>query len=153
MLENPFVNEHKINSGIRIRVLDFGVAESFDDISEMSDNKCQKQHISIDNEQYIAPNIHSEALFDGVYDGKAADMWSFGMITYYCFMGQFPYQIMQQYEDLSYDTIVEFTGYTAIYKNQIRQWLLMNNLVKFINPKILNLLNGLLKFDETKRFD
>ena len=49
--------------------------------------RCSKQHLSLDNEGYLSPNIHND-LF---YDARKADSWSLGVILYFMLIGDYPY--------------------------------------------------------------
>eukprot|EP01084_Bolivina_argentea_P215862 366575_1 len=65
------------------------------------------------------------------------DMYSFGIIIYYCFIGDY---IIEEKDD---------KAYCATINGKLKQYLSMNNLLKFISPKVLDLLNGLLNINAT----
>ena len=71
-----------------ILCLYIGVAELFDISLNDKLLKCNKQYLSFQNEQYLLPNICE----NDYYDARSADMWSFGMVIHYCFIGEYPYQ-------------------------------------------------------------
>eukprot|EP01084_Bolivina_argentea_P159922 278539_1 len=62
-----------INPNLHIKLKDFGLAEQF----EIDNNtfECTKQFLSLDNEQYLCPDISDK----NVYDGRGIDIWAFGM--------------------------------------------------------------------------
>eukprot|EP01083_Nonionella_stella_P095084 266865_1 len=128
-----------VNRGIGIKLCDFGASEVFD-----ATFACNKQHISLDNEQYLSPNIYQQ----NYYNASAADMWSLGMVIYFCFVGDYPYKIIQKTD---FNEPISGSGYWSIVNNALRSYLRKNSLLKFINPKTLSLINGLLIVDESKR--
>eukprot|EP00488_Nonionellina_sp_1-RS-2012_P001342 TRINITY_DN214_c0_g1_i1.p1 TRINITY_DN214_c0_g1~~TRINITY_DN214_c0_g1_i1.p1 ORF type:complete len:147 (-),score=37.31 TRINITY_DN214_c0_g1_i1:92-532(-) len=105
---------------------------------------CNKQHLSLDNAQYIAPNVYKQ----DYYDASAADMWSLGMVMYFCFVGDYPYKTIQETD---FNEPIVGTGYWSIYYNKLTLHLQKQNLLKFINTKTLSLVNSLLIINETKR--
>ena len=66
-----------------------------------------------------------------IHDAKAVDMWSLGIIIYYCFVGKYPYK-----------HIAEIRGNEN--KGQLKHDLAEVNLLSFITPNIVSLLKGLL---------
>eukprot|EP01084_Bolivina_argentea_P257085 433042_1 len=130
-----------IHRKIGIKLVDFGASEhSMHNVSF----KCNKQHISLDNEQYLAPNIYKQSH----YDAAAADMWSLGMLIYFGFIGDYPYKTIQETD---FNEPIAGTPYHSIYRNELRAYLQSNDLLKWVHPKALSLLNGLLNVDEIER--
>ena len=76
-----------VSSDILLKLCDFGVGEIFNTLPprRYDDSfKCCKDGLNVNNAAYSAPNLHS----DGVFDARAADMWSVGMIFYHCLVGK-----------------------------------------------------------------
>eukprot|EP01084_Bolivina_argentea_P258212 435215_1 len=75
LLSNAFImnkNGKKIlNKSLSVIISEFGCSERF----KNNIFKCNKYALSIDNEQYLSPNINNQ-----IYDGTLADTWAFGMI-------------------------------------------------------------------------
>ena len=101
---------------------------------------CTKQHLSIDNEQYLSPNISQEDW----YNAHKADSWSLGIILYYMLIGCMHIDTYNNRKG---------SGFYAIQNKKLKEWLRMNNLIKFVNPVILSLIEGLLNINENDRFD
>eukprot|EP01084_Bolivina_argentea_P050443 92748_1 len=141
-----------INSEIKIKLLDFGVSTNRD-ITSMDANRdvqseyfrCNKQFISIQNAQYLAPNITRQSH----YNGKSADLWSLGMVFYFCCFGEYPYKYIEETE---FNEPIIGTPYCAVYTNQLSKWLRINHLMCFINNEMVSLLNGLLDVNEDNRY-
>eukprot|EP01084_Bolivina_argentea_P215857 366568_1 len=66
---------------------------------------------------------------------KNDGMHSFGIIAYYCLIGKNPFE--------SNDTKA------AIINGKLKQYLTMNNLLSFITPKVLDILNKSLNVDDS----
>jgi len=131
-----------IAPGIGLKLVDFGVSELFDNLfgAEPASFQCKKCHISPDNEQYLSPNIRQQ----NDYDGRAADMWSIGIIMFFSVFGEYPYKTMEE---------TDFGGYWAIHNGKLEKYLRMENLLNMLSSNMLSLLNGLLNIDETQRLD
>jgi len=131
-----------ISPGIGLKLVDFGVSEIFNNIDQNGSVsfQCTKCDISFDNEPYLSPNIREH----NSYDGRAADMWSIGIIMFFVLFGDHPYKTMEE---------SDVGGYWAIHHGKLKTYLRMENLLNTITPNMLSLLNGLLNVDETQRFD
>merc|ERR1719362_572835 len=131
-----------IAPGIGLKLVDFGVSELFDNLFGAGpvSFQCKKCHISPDNEQYLSPNIRHQ----NDYDGRAADMWSIGIIMFFSVFGEYPYKTMEE---------TDFGGYWAIHNGKLEKYLRMENLLNMLSSNMLSLLNGLLNIDETQRLD
>eukprot|EP01084_Bolivina_argentea_P193960 332743_1 len=77
---------------------------------------------------------------------KTKDMYSIGVITYFCFFGDNLLDTIDNKQ--SRDSI-----HWAIKNGKLKPFLQMRGLLKKINPKILSFLNGVLNFNESKRLD
>ena len=126
-----------INPGISIKLCDFGVAEMF----KPNGFECMKHSLFLDNVHYLSPQIYDEQ----EYDARSADIWALGMMIFEVSVGRAPY-IMPEFNPKP------GSGYWAIQNKQIKNYLSMHNLNKFINNKMLSLLNGLLDIDEDCRY-
>ena len=73
-----------------------------------------------------------------VHDAKAVDMWALGIITYYCFVGKYPYK-----------HISELRGNEK--EGQLKHDLAEADLLSFITPKIVSLLKGLIVIKKEKQ--
>jgi len=140
---NPFViandGQVQISSRSHIKVLDFGVAEFFSTTSFA----CDKQGLSIDNGAYVAPNVFAEE----VYDARAADNWSLGIILFECLTCNrslyAPFDVAP----------VKKNGYLALHlgSNGLKQHLKRARLLRFFSQSSLDLLARLLAVDEQQR--
>eukprot|EP00483_Globobulimina_turgida_P001384 UN01386 len=118
MLENAEFIAHNdssvsIGHSIGIKITDFGASEIFRPVltaGYVSVNfRCSKKHISIENEQYLAPNIRKQ----NYYDARCADTWSYGMILAYCMFGEYPFQSIQ--ETYFNEPMIDFNGMNSGY--------------------------------------
>ena len=130
-----------IDRNIMLKLVGFGVSQLFLEQTKDETFECNKCHLSLKYEQYLAPNIHDS----DHYDAKAADMWSFGMIIYYCFFNRYPWKTKH------YDRPKIGTANYAIHHGKLRQYLLKGGLFRIINSSIFSLLNGCLDMDESNR--
>eukprot|EP01084_Bolivina_argentea_P258213 435216_1 len=74
LLSNAFImntNGKELNKHVSVTISEFGCSQRF----KNNVFKCNKYALSIDNEQYLSPNINNQ-----IYDGTLADTWAFGMI-------------------------------------------------------------------------
>ena len=127
-----------INQSITVKLCDFGVSEMF-----RSDKmfKCMKHSLFLDDVHYLSPQLYDEQQFDA----RSADIWALGMMLFEVSIGRAPY-IMPEYKPKP------GSGYWAIQRKQIKQYLLMHDLTRYVNTKMMSLLKGLLDFDESTRF-
>ena len=131
-----------INGAISAKLCDFGVAEIFKPKNE-DDNRafrCIKTGSVLGEIQYQSPRIIDEE----VYDARGADNYALGCMLFQCIFGQ---SLFDKISDKP------GSGYWSIINNKLNQYILVNNLTKFVNGKILILLNGLLDKNEIKRFN
>eukprot|EP01084_Bolivina_argentea_P252877 424609_1 len=75
-------------------------------------------------------------------DDAINDVYGFGLIMYFCFVGQHVSSETEQNE--------EFNAMWAIRHNKLKQYLLMNKLAICVNKKILSLLTSLLNIDASQ---
>ena len=147
-------NNNTTNTADDGEIDDGEIDEEFDEMDSLQNNinpfLCQKQALFYQNVQYLSPK-----LYDGdVYDARKADIWAMGMILYECVIGKPLYKRRNiDIIDGKYDKTKVGSGYWSIEQKQITLFLAMNGLTKYVNKKILSLLNGLLDIDENKRFN
>lgn len=89
--------------------------------------------------QYSAPKIWIEE----PYDARKSDIWGVGIILFRLATGVAPYMSADAKKD---------SGYWCIKHNNIRQYLEMNDLSKYVSNTLLTLINGCLNMDESERY-
>eukprot|EP01084_Bolivina_argentea_P125501 222352_1 len=130
-----------INPEFKVKLNDFSQSEVFEGI----DFSCIKYNNgSRDNVQYLSPQLVSEQ----PYDASLADSWALGMILYECAVGQPLYNTMDVEK-----TPEPNTGYGIVVTNNIKQYLKVNNLLRYLNPQMLSVITKLLTFNEKKRIN
>ena len=77
-LENILIQKTLL--GPVIRLIDFGLARSFESSTGLMTTRCG-------SEEYAAP----EVILGQPYDGRLSDLWSIGVITYACILGALPF--------------------------------------------------------------
>eukprot|EP01084_Bolivina_argentea_P027981 52037_1 len=127
----------KANDAISIKLVDYGVAELFDE-NEI-EFLCNKSSITLDNGRYVAPQIFNE----DVYDGRAADAWALGMVYYQCMVGS-TYNAAYIWDQTQF-------GYSALVNNKLENYLSNKNLLRCFKDSSFSLLNNLLVVDENMR--
>eukprot|EP01083_Nonionella_stella_P200934 735409_1 len=132
-----------INPKIGVKLVDFGVAELFDiNLNANKEFLCDKQGLSIVNEGYFAPKVFAGE----IYDARAADNFSLGMILFEVLtIGKKLYSPLTMYKPNS--------GYWSLYNNQLKEYLLRNNLLKYFNVSSYDLLTNLLNINEKQRLN
>jgi len=139
-----------INDDIKVKLCGFGSSEIFVNNAF----KCMKSGYTLCplndcSEMYLAPNVRD---MTGWYDPRAADMWSVGIIFYEALTGKKPFTFIPF--DIDDPDICHQAGYDAIYGEKLRQHLADCDLLNFSQKEnALTLLVGLLRIDETNRFD
>lgn len=138
-----------IKSDVCMKLIDFGVSELF--AAKDKKFRCDKEFLSLDNELYRYPHIGD--LDD--YDARCADLWMVGMIFYFCFIGKYPYDIIETEMDFEEYEMRPKKGspYGMICEGKLKEYLEEEGLSKYVNSEITNLLTGLLNVDEKKQFD
>merc|ERR1712228_60802 len=140
-----------IDRNLSCKIIDFGLAEIFnvDDATnkkyfkyDADENRVGAFHLN--NKYGIAANCHQcpEIFDEEVYDGRKADMWSFGVLLFYMHFGMYPYE----------KQIVDDQGFTALKKGQLKMFLDLNHLSHLYNNKLITLITACLCVDERKRF-
>eukprot|EP01084_Bolivina_argentea_P078439 142325_1 len=110
-----------ICADIQIKLTGFGVSNIYGNNNDYK--QCDTRYISLQNELYISPNVNTQ----NYYNSRAADLWCYGVVLYFCFTGDYP----------------------KISDNICESYIKM----KHLNDKnISSLLNGLFILDENKRF-
>eukprot|EP01084_Bolivina_argentea_P032031 59259_1 len=130
-----------INPKVFIKICDFGLAEAFKqrlDGNKIKQFKCDKFELS-DCVVYKAPQIFNEY----IYDARKADIYSLGILYYQMIFGFAPYNF-QNKNDI---------GYKAIIDNNMIELLKINNLLQYIRPSALDMINNCLNINENERFD
>eukprot|EP01084_Bolivina_argentea_P104792 187621_1 len=137
-----------INPNIIPKLIDFGNSKKYENNDKIFE--CNKQFLSLENEQYLCPEMtQTDMEVDNYYyDAKACDMWAFGMTVYYCYIGQYPFEIMEITKDGS---LKKGSGFWCVLNGKLKQILCMDGKLKYINSKILSLMNGLLKVNPELR--
>eukprot|EP01084_Bolivina_argentea_P119299 211537_1 len=156
-----------INPKIQIKLGDFGVSEIFKANEEKISFKCTKHHLSLDNEEYLAPQIQDNQ----IYNAKAADIWGLGILIYTCLTGEsvlnynnYSGQMMNLYatgklklfDFASNNSVCEWT-FSLFWmfsdKDKFKIHLQKNKLMKYFNNNTFSLLIGLLNLKEEKRLN
>eukprot|EP01083_Nonionella_stella_P060479 157918_1 len=162
-----------INPETSIKLCDFGVAEIFAD----GNFECTKQDLSIENNSYYAPQV----VDDEIYDARAADMWSMGMLLYFIVTGERLYEPMEAVqtqvsskalvstEDASLSSLVSkrrsrssvrdslgatgflCNGYWALHNGTLKEYLTINEQVDRFEHASFRLMLSLLRVKESKR--
>merc|ERR1719384_2196845 len=132
-----------INDDIKVKLSSFGCSQIFNN----DEFECYKNGYTLcpEKEMYFAPNVRDMADW---YDPRASDIWCLGIIFYEALNGQKPFTFVP------FDIDDEQIGYNAIYGETLKEHLADSKLLNFCGKEdALNLLVGLLKIDEMKRFD
>eukprot|EP01084_Bolivina_argentea_P207435 353913_1 len=143
---------YKINPGVEIRLIDFGVCEVFPtEIDNYVSFKCNKQNLSLENESYLSPQQFGA----DIYDATSADIWSLGMILYSCLSGKLLYKPSEiwQCASLKTETLsvsLLNSGYWSLHNNKLKEYVNMNN-KQIFNSDSFDLLVNLLNINEDKR--
>lgn len=145
MLQNAVFTEPNddgkigINGDISVKLCGFGVAEVF--AGKHGNFDCVKLGSTTGDIQYQSPAMVAE----DPYDARKADVWSLGMILFECMFGEPLYRKVGGPEG---------SGYWAVMASKLNKYILSNfSNAKFINAKLLLLLNGLLQVDEAQRLN
>eukprot|EP00484_Ammonia_sp_Unknown_P002370 CAMPEP_0197074308 /NCGR_PEP_ID=MMETSP1384-20130603/211042_1 /TAXON_ID=29189 /ORGANISM="Ammonia sp." /LENGTH=662 /DNA_ID=CAMNT_0042513149 /DNA_START=201 /DNA_END=2190 /DNA_ORIENTATION=+ len=156
-----------VNPSISAKLVDFGRSELFKvksttastDAEKANPFLCTKHEARMEDVQYLSPRQYQEEAFDA----RAADMWALGQMLYACCVGAPLYASMADFESdysIDDDTDVEDggdkymnNGFWAIKHNKLKQYLQINNLTKFVNAKLFDLIDHCLKIEEAERFD
>jgi len=130
----------------KVKLIDFGVAEIFDTPRNRPTKaysfECAKSEgLNIEESAHHAPESDKGA----VYDARAMDMWSLGMILFECLVGRALYEP----EDKLWDD--EENGYTALKKNTLGPYLKSQGLLRCFTRESFALLEALLCMDPSKR--
>mmetsp|Transcript_16730 Transcript_16730/g.26563 ORF Transcript_16730/g.26563 Transcript_16730/m.26563 type:complete len:640 (-) Transcript_16730:392-2311(-) len=172
MLQNAQFIENEdgtvsVNPSISAKLVDFGRSELFKvksttastDAEKANPFLCTKHEARMEDVQYLSPQQYQEEAFDA----RAADMWALGQMLYACCVGAPLYASMADFESdysIDDDTDVEDggdkymnNGFWAIKHNKLKQYLQINNLTKFVNAKLFDLIDHCLKIEEAERFD
>ena len=135
-----------VSPEMRVKLTDFSKAEIF----KGSDFNCDKfnyLHQTQYNMCYFAPNRVSEEM----YEARAADMWTVGMILFECVVGSSIYT-SKDISVLGLETMPH-NGYWAVMNGKIHSYLATNSGLNKMNPKILSVITKLLKVTEEKRMN
>ena len=128
-----------IDPKISIKLIDFGVAEKFRAVQGFC---CNKPDLSVDDELFQAPEVRQLGCVH--YDARSADMWQVGLIYYQCITNQ----VLYQPEDIWFGAK---NGYKAVIDGQLKQWLKINNLLKYFKKSSFDFLKKLLQFNPKQR--
>ena len=149
ILQNAQFIENKdgsmvINPSIMVKLSDFSKAEIFKQDDERF--RCMKHTVPTEQAQYLCPKLYAEE----IYDARAADMWSLGMILYNCAIGSPIYSSIGIFEQ---NNPKSGSGYWAVMTDNLKIYLNTNNLTKYINTKMLSVISMLLEVDESERLN
>jgi len=134
-----------IDPSIMVKLSDFSKAEVFKPTDVTF--RCMKHSlISTNNAQYLCPKLYNEEIFDA----RAEDMWSLGMILLNCAIGEPLYESIGIFEVAKPK---RGSGYWAVMTNQLKVYLATNNLTKFVNTKMLSMVQSLLIIEESTRIN
>jgi len=130
----------------KVKLIDFGVAEIFDTPRNRPTKaysfECAKSEgLNIEESAHHAPESNKGT----VYDARAMDMWSLGMILFECLVG---YPLYSPEDKLWAD---EDNGYTALQNCSLGPYLKAQGLLKYFTRESFTLLEGLLCMDPSKR--
>jgi len=147
MLENAlFVENDKdasisLTGDISVKLCGFGVAEVFA-VGQHDNFACVKLGSTTGDIQYQCPKMVAE----DPYDARKADVWALGMILFECIFGEAIYSKVGG---------AEGSAYWAVMTSKLNKYILSNYSMqaKFINTKLLLLLNGLLAVDDAQRLN
>eukprot|EP00484_Ammonia_sp_Unknown_P017081 CAMPEP_0197024596 /NCGR_PEP_ID=MMETSP1384-20130603/5111_1 /TAXON_ID=29189 /ORGANISM="Ammonia sp." /LENGTH=477 /DNA_ID=CAMNT_0042453005 /DNA_START=74 /DNA_END=1507 /DNA_ORIENTATION=+ len=142
----------QIDSNIMIKLCDLGVSEMFampqcEKEAETAFD-CLKTDLSIDHGLLCAPATY----FGEMYDARATDMYSVGMILYECMTNTTLYQPADLWDTFDGEPLQpQMNGYQALMANKLKQYVTCNNLHRHFKAKAFRFLNALLQVDEQKR--
>jgi len=145
-----------IDRNLSCKIIDFGLAEIFNvdgktgggskkyfkyDADEP--NKVGAFHLN--NKYGISTNNHfcPEIFDEEVYDGRKADMWSFGVLLFYMHFGIYPYA----------KQVTGDQGFASLKKGQLKLFLDLNHLSHLYNNKLITLITACLCVEERKRYN
>lgn len=98
-LDNVLVADHE--DGVTVKLADFGFAQTVDSASGLLVG-----HYKGTKRGYMAPEIHAAKTDQDLrYDGKAADMFAFGVVIYAVMMGRLPFEFSTA-EDRHYKLLI-----------------------------------------------
>ena len=127
----------KPSAAISIKLVDFGLAETFDGAKDFV---CDKGALSMGAPQYRCPSM-----FAGVaYSAQAADMWSLGMVLFEMMTGTELYAPEDLWDEPQ-------GGYAALHEERLREYLVQQRLLRFFKRVTFDLMEQLLRVDEERR--
>jgi len=135
MIENAQFEGHTFSQRLKVKLIDFGVAEKF----RTNSFACFKDRLSVEHGAYVAPEVMENA----TYDARKADAWSLGIIFYRLVTNSMPF--------LAEDIWQAQNGYAALKAGRFGKWLRMNHLTPLFGKSAAALLESLLQFDEARR--
>eukprot|EP00484_Ammonia_sp_Unknown_P018912 CAMPEP_0197023792 /NCGR_PEP_ID=MMETSP1384-20130603/4438_1 /TAXON_ID=29189 /ORGANISM="Ammonia sp." /LENGTH=370 /DNA_ID=CAMNT_0042452057 /DNA_START=93 /DNA_END=1205 /DNA_ORIENTATION=+ len=128
---------------LQIQISDFHVSETFDGVSGSKPFQCLKYGLNIEREVYLAPEVFCDE--DAMYDARAADVWSLGIVMFECLTSQPPF--------VPEDVVHRTNGYLALHQG-VRSFaahLKKHNLHKYFTPKQLSFVLRLLSVQSGER--
>jgi len=140
-----------IDRNLSCKIIDFGLSEIFK-VTDTQNTKYFKYDpdeeivgpFHVNNKYGIASDHQSPEIFnEEVYDGRKADIWSFGILLFYMHFGIYPYQ----------KQIEGDTGFWSMKHSQLNLFLDMNHLSHLYNTKLVALITGCLCIEETGRYN
>jgi len=126
----------------KVKLIDFGIAEIFDTPRNRSTKRFKFECTKSDelHDAHHAP----EATAGTVYDARAADMWSLGMMMFELTVGKPLYEADDIWDDPQ-------GGYYALRNGKLREYLARNKFLGLFKRDSYSLLEGLLEKKPDKR--
>ena len=121
-----------INPNIYIKFIDFGLGELYEANTKSFVCNKRSSYIMDESYEYSSPSLVN----DVYYNSKKQDIWSLGIILYKMLSGN------KHFDKDEYETEYE----------NLDEFIKINNLQRYFNKKIVNLLDSMLNVDENKRF-
>mmetsp|Transcript_49772 Transcript_49772/g.79352 ORF Transcript_49772/g.79352 Transcript_49772/m.79352 type:complete len:452 (-) Transcript_49772:97-1452(-) len=153
-----FINSHDdsitIDPNIVAKLAGFEYGEVFGARANADEAKTEKAAFECDkimdtfrDIQYLSPKMLNEEK----YDAAKADIWALGIMLFHSMTGR-PLYDKIEFGGSSNEN-AENGGYHAAMNGKLGEYLQANHLHKYVNKKMLALLDGMITKDESLRFD
>lgn len=138
-----------VDQRVGVKLTEFGMARFFERTGRgPPDFTYFKSLCLVDEVQYDVTLVHDSGGRD--VDGRKADMWSLGMMLFHCAVGRPLFSKMCSPSE--HPEEYKGSGFWAASTGNVMQFVLSNNLQRFVDGKLLSLIHCLLTPDEGKRF-